>query len=256
MSNKDITRAMVLAAGEGTRLRPLTLETPKVLVPVGGVPLICYTLAWLRSHGVREVVINLYHLGDRIKKYLDDGSHFGMKVHYSSEERLLGTAGGVKKAGRFFPGAFVVVYGDVLTDFDLSDMMGFHRAKGGIATLALTKVVNPRETGIVQLDKDDRVVSFVEKPSGGAVIGDMSNGGVYILEKEVLQFIPRGRYCDFAYDVFPRLIEFGCPVYGYRLKSGDYLIDIGSMDRYERVNKDIAAKRVRLRHGQQSGIPG
>jgi len=250
MSSGSVTQAMMLAAGEGTRLRPLTLETPKVLVPIGGVPLICYTLIWLKSHGIREVVINLHHLGEKIKAFLGDGTRFGVSIHYSPEETLLGTAGGVKRAERFFSNTFVVVYGDVLTDFNLSDMVRFHQPQKALATLALTKVANPRETGIVRLDEHDRVVSFVEKPPGGAVAGDMANGGIYILEREIFRFIPDERYCDFAYEVFPRLVEAGYFVYGYRLRPEDYLVDIGSMEKYRRANEDVAAGKVRLRYGQ------
>jgi len=149
---------MILAAGEGTRLRPLTLETPKVLLPVGGRPLIEHTLAWLRSHGIREIAINLYHLGDKIKDFLGDGSHFGVKISYSEEEKLLGTAGGAKRMAHLLlpnpqspipspqsptPSPFVVIYGDVLTNFNLTAMLQFHREKSALATLALFRVPSP-----------------------------------------------------------------------------------------------------------------
>ncbi len=256
MSSDDVTKAMILATGEGTNLRPLTLETPKVLLPLGGVPLICYTLSWLRKHGVREVTINLHHLGEKIRAFLDDGTRFGVRIHYSYEEALLGTAGGVKRAERFLADTFVVVYGDVLTDFDLSEMVRFHRARKALATLALVEVANPRETGIVRLGEKNRVVSFVEKPSGGAEAGDAANGGVYVLNRKVLQFIPSEGYCDFAYDIFPKLVGAGHHVYGYCLKPEDYLIDVGNMDRYRKANQDVMAGKVKLTYGQQSGVSG
>jgi len=242
---------MILAAGEGTRLRPLTLEIPKVLLPIGGVPMICYTLAWLKRHGISRIIINLYHLGEKIREFLGDGSRFGMEIVYSPEEILLGTAGGVKKMERFLAAKsqssvanlFVVVYGDVLTDLDLSAMISFHRAKNALATLALFQATNPREVGVVKLDKEDRVVSFTEKPESLILNPQppltLANGGIYILQRELLDYIPGQGFVDFACDIFPKLIELGLPIYGYRLQPGDYLIDIGSPEKYHKANEDV-----------------
>lgn len=256
-----VTRAMILAAGEGTRLRPLTLETPKVLLPLGGVPLICYTLAWLRKHGISGVVINLHHLGEKIREFLGDGSRFGLKIVYSPEEILLGTAGGVKKMERLLAAKsqssvanlLVVAYGDVLTDLDLSAMIGFHRAKKALATLALFQATEPREVGVVKLDKEDRMVSFMEKPESPIPNPQpspiLANGGIYILQREFLDYIPGQGFVDFACDIFPKLIELGLPIYGYRLQPGDYLIDIGSPEKYRQANCDVEAGRLRIRYG-------
>jgi len=257
------TTALTLAAGEGTRLRPLTLEVPKVLLPIAGVPLICYTLAWLKRHGISGVVINLHHLGEKIREFLGDGSRFGLEIVYSPEEILLGTAGGVKKMERLLaaksqapnpqsPAAnlFVVVYGDVLTDLDLSAMISFHRAKKALATLALFQAANPQEVGVVKLDKEDRVVSFMEKPQSpisnpqspipnAQPPPTLANGGIYILQREFLDYIPGQGFVDFACDIFPKLIELGLPIYGYRLQPGDYLIDIGSPEKYRKASKDV-----------------
>jgi len=241
---------MILAAGEGTRLRPLTLQTPKVLLPIAGVPLIQYTLAWLKSHSISEVAINLYHLGDEIKALLGDGSRFGVTIHYSSEKKLLGTAGGVKKLEKFFDDTFVVIYGDNLTDFDLSAMVDFHQEKKAIATLALFETTNSQEVGIVNMETDGRISRLVEKPKSPHPDPQskvLANGAVYALEKNVLDYIPRGTSCDFAYDIFPRLIDLDLPVYGYVLDPQDYLIDIGTIDKYHRVNKDIKAGRVKIK---------
>ena len=247
---------MVLAAGQGTRLRPLTVQTPKVLLPVGGVPLICHTLAWLKRHGISQVVINLHHLGEKIRAFLGDGSKFGVEIHYSIEESLLGTAGGVKRAGHFLDGTFAVVYGDILTNFDLSAMVEFHREKEALATVAVSKATKPSGAGVVELKKDGRIVSFVEKPSRGTELGNVWNGGIYILEKQVLDSIPGHGSCDFAYHVFPELIRAGLPLYGYRLTSADYLIDIGTIDKYRKANQDVKSLKVKPEHAKQSCIPG
>lgn len=256
MSNNRIAKAMILAAGEGTRLRPLTSETPKVLLPVAGVPLIYYTFTWLKSHGVQEVTINLYHLGDRIKEALGDGSRFGVEICYSDEDALLGTAGGVKKVEDFFDGTFVVVYGDVLTNFDLSSMMRLHWDKQALATLAVTETFNLSEVGVIQMEKGGRILSFLEKPRKGTEMGNMANGGVYVLERQVLDFIPSQGFCDFAYDVFPKLIRANFPVYGYVLRHEDYLIDIGTIDRYLKANEDVKSGKVKMKYEEQSSVLG
>jgi len=250
-------KAMILAAGEGTRLRPLTLETPKPLLPVDGVPLIAYILTWLGGYGISEVVINLCHLGDKIKLYVGDGSQLRMKVIYSEEISALGTAGGVKKAGSFFDGTFIVVYGDNLTDFNLSSMIKFHRQKKAAATMVAFRPSDPSQVGMLDIDKDGRINRLIEKPKNttagisGRQSSSLANGAVYILEPEVLNYIEEGKVSDFAYDVFPRLIADGAPVYGYPLKPDDYFIDIGSVKSYQRVNEDVKAGRVKVKiqHG-------
>lgn len=211
-------KTMILAAGEGTRLRPLTLETPKVLLPVGGVPLIEHTLNWLKSHGISEVAINLYHQGEKIREFLSDGSRWGMKILYSPEEALLGTAGGVKRMEHFFDDTFVVVCGDIITNFDLSAMVRFHQAKNSLATIIIVKVPDPSQFGIAEVNSEGRVLNFVEKPPPGSNVGDMANGGVYVLEKAILNHIPGEGFSDFGYNIFPKLLELSLPIYGYRLR--------------------------------------
>lgn len=252
--NDEVKKAALLAAGAGIRLRPLTLETPKVLLPVGGRLVIEYTLAWLKNYGIREVVINLHHLGEKIRQFLGDGSRFGMKVFYSPEETLLGTAGGVKRMEHFFDGTFVMAYGDVFTDFDLSAMIRFHQAKNSITTLAIREVVNPWEVGMVKIDEEGKILSFVEKPPRGSRLGNLGTGGIYILEKEALNHIPSKGFSDFSYDIFPKLIELNLPIYGYILKPDDYLADIGTIEKYQKANEDIKAGKVKTRYGEQSRI--
>jgi mannose-1-phosphate guanylyltransferase/phosphomannomutase len=242
----DIKQAMILAAGEGTRLRPLTQDCPKPLLPINGVPLIDYTLSWLKGYGINEIVINLHHLGDRIKDYLRDGHQYGLQIHYSEESTLLGTAGGVKKAEKFFDGPFVVVYGDNLVDFDLSAMMRFHREKGALATVALMPVAKPWEVGIVAVDKNMKITAFVEKPQKGTEPGNLANAGIYVLEKEVLAHIPAGLASDFGYDVLPKLIQLGLPVYGYALKATDYMLDTGTLEKYQQAEQDARMGKIKL----------
>ena len=228
-------KAMILAAGEGTRLKPHTLRTPKVLLPIGGTPLIEYTLGWLKSYGISQVAINLYHLGEKIRDFLGDGSHLGMNIFYSPEETLLGTAGGVKKMQDFFSNTFVVVYGDVLTNFDLGAMVKFHRVRNPLATIAILKML---------------------KPARSSEASSFGNGAVYVLEKRILDHVPSGEFSDFACDIFPKLIKCNHPIYGYALKADDYLIDIGTLDRYRKANDDVKAGKVELRLQENRVLSG
>ena len=250
----EVQKAMILAAGEGTRLRPLTQKTPKVLLRVGGKPLIGYTLSWLKSRGITEVAINLYHLGDKIKEFLSDGFRFGINISYSPEDTLLGTAGGVKRIEHFFNGTFVVVCGDILTDFDLKDMIRFHQKRKAMATLALLEVPNPRDFGIAEINEERAILTFVEKPPRGSETDNLASGGVYVLEKGIFDYIPSDGFSDFAYDIFPKLIEGNLPIYGYVLKADDYLVDIGTIEKYRKVDEDVKAGRVKIRYEEQSCI--
>jgi len=252
--SNEVHKAMILAAGEGTRLRPLTLETPKVLLAIDEKPLIRYTISWLKSHGITEVAINLWHLGDDIKNLLSDGSRFGLNISYSFEETLLGTAGGVKRMEHFFDDTFVVIYGDILTDFDLNKMISFHQRREAVATLALFEVSNPTEVGIVEIDEMGRILSFVEKPPSGSETSNLASGAVYVLNKEIFNYIPGGVACDFAYDILPKLIKFGLPVYGYILQPEDYLIDIGTLEKYQQANEDVKAGKVKISYESKSYI--
>ena len=242
-------KAMILAAGEGSRLRPLTLTVPKVLLPVAGVPLIKHILAWLGSHAIHEVALNLHYLGEQISATLGDGSALGMRITYSPEETMLGTAGGVKQMAHYFDGPFVVHYGDVLTDLSLTDMVRLHQASKAVATLSILKVSRPRSAGVVEMDAAGRVLSFVEKPQERTASSTFENGGTYVLERAVLDHIPAERPSDFGHDVLPALLAAGLPVYGYVLGDDDYLVDIGSKEKYRQANEDMAAGRVRIGNG-------
>ena len=245
----EVTKAIILAAGEGIRLRPFTLETPKVLLPVNGIPLICHTLAWLKSHDISQVAINLYHLGEKIADFLGDGSRFGMEIGYSEEEQLLGTAGGVKRMADGFRETFVVVYGDDLTNLDLAAMAQFHARVGAMATIAVQKVQDATGKGVVRLGEEGRIHSFVEKPTLGSKSACLINAGVYVLEPGILKHIRPG-FSDFGVDVFPRLLEGGLPVYGWELRPWEYFIDIGAPEAYQQANEDMARGGVDVAPGR------
>ncbi|MFQ5343936.1 MAG: NDP-sugar synthase [Anaerolineae bacterium] len=230
---------MILAAGLGTRLHPLTLTCPKVMLPIGGRPLLEHTLDLLRRHGFRDVVINLHHLPESIRNCLGDGRQLGMQITYSFEPQLLGTAGAVKKMQAHLAGPFVVIYGDVLTDLDLSAMFRTHHAKAGMATLGVYEVDDPWLRGIVDVDRDGRITRLVEKPARGEAFSHLANAGVYVLEPEALDYIPPDMSYDFARDLFPDLLTQGFRLYAYPITS--YLVDIGSPEKYRQAQRDWAA---------------
>ena len=244
--NFKIEKAMILAAGMGTRLRPLTSAVPKCLLPVGNTPIIKHQVRWLKRYGVRKVAVNLYHKGDEIKAALGDGAAYGVDIRYSPEETLLGTAGGIRRMEAFLNETCYLVYGDTVSNVDLSSLAEFHRQKQALITIVLFEAANPSETGIVDIDEDGKVTGFTEKPPGGKRPGMLSNGGIYILEPEILNYIADDGYSDFGFDVFPRLIEEKVPVYGYRLDPEEYLIDIGTIKKYRQVNIDIDAGKMEI----------
>jgi mannose-1-phosphate guanylyltransferase len=237
-------KALVLAAGEGTRLRPLTLTVPKAMVPVDGEPVLAHIIAWLARHGVHEVAINLHYRPEAITDFFGNGSRWRVQLRYSQEERLLGTAGAARRLSRFLQdGPFVVVYGDVLTDLDLGRLLGFHeerrRTEPGIAaTLALYRVPNPTEVGIVGVDGRSRVTRFLEKPRPEQVFTDLANAGVMIVEPRVLAAIPDGQFSDFGLDVLPALLAAGAPIYGWVIPADAYLLDMGSLEKYAQAQRE------------------
>jgi len=234
-------KALILAAGEGTRLRPLTLERPKPMLPVAGRPLLEHIVAWLRRHGITQLAINLHYRPEAIAQYFGDGSRFCLDITYSYEDPILGTAGAAKKLHSFLAdGPFLVVYGDVLTDLDLAALCAFHSrqlaADGGRPglTMALYHVLNPTQVGLVELDEPDggRVLRFVEKPRPEEVFTDLANAGILVVEPAILEAIPPGVFYDFGHDLFPRLLADGVPLYGWPVPPGTYLADIGSPEAY------------------------
>lgn len=229
-------RAMILAAGEGTRLRPLTRETPKPMIPIVGVPLLARTLAWLGEQGVTEVAVNLFHRPQSIPEFFGDVWR-GIRLRYFFEDALRGTAGGVKAAQSVFADApFFVIYGDNLIDADLGRLRAFHDSRQALATLGLFRHPNPSAAGIVGVEPDGRVTRFVEKPPPGEIFSDQANAGVYVLDPSVLDVIPADYPSDFGRDIFPALLAAGQPIYGTPLRG--YIQDTGTPDSYRRANWD------------------
>lgn len=234
-------KAVILVGGQGTRLRPLTLRTPKPMVPLVNKPFVAYVLEHLKDSGVEQVVFSMGYLPEGIKSYFGDGSGFGLRVNYVVEERPLGTAGAVKNVeGHVRDGDFLVLNGDVLTDLDIRDLVSFHQQRGAVGTIALTPVDNPTAYGLVRTKDNHEVLGFLEKPSWDQIDTNLINAGTYVLKSEVLDMIPAGVEHSFERGVFPRLVGNG--LFGYQ--SRGYWLDIGTPEKYLRAHYDILEKNV------------
>jgi NDP-sugar pyrophosphorylase family protein len=220
------------------------------MVPIGGRPILEHLIALLRRHGVTQVAINLHYKPDLIMSYFGDGRHCGVAITYSLEPRLLGTAGAAKRLDWFLSDTFLVLYGDVLTDLDLSAFWASHRATGALGTLALYEVEDPTRCGMVELAPDGRVRRFVEKPPPGVVVpGNLANAGIYILEPAALRYVPRDQPFDFGRDLFPKVLRLGLPLFGRRTDS--YVLDVGSPQRHAQARADLRSGRLRLSPGRR-----
>ncbi len=234
-------KAVIMAGGEGTRLRPLTYNQPKPMIPMANKALMEHVVALLKRHGFHDVVVTVGFQANVIQTYFGNGAEFGVSMVYASEESPLGTAGSVRNAMQQLDEPFIVISGDVLTDIDLSAIVNFHNEKKAVATIALRSVPNPLEFGIVIAREDGTIERFLEKPSWGQVFSDTINAGIYVFEPEIFDFIGAGEV-DFASDVFPRLAEDGDLLYGY--VTDGYWEDIGTLEAYARAHQDILDGRV------------
>ena len=241
-------KAVVMAGGEGSRLRPLTSRQPKPLVPVAGRPIMEHILLHLRRHQMRDVIATVQYLGASIRNYFGDGSEQGVALTYSVEDSPLGTAGSVMLARSQLTEPFVVISGDSLTDIDLAAAVRFHRERRALATIVLKPVPNPLEYGVVVVDEGGAVQRFIEKPSWGEVISDLANTGIYVLDPAVFEFFRPGEATDWSGDVFPKLLKQGEPVFGW--VATDYWEDVGSHGAYVKANFDCLEGRVKVQ------IPG
>lgn len=237
-------KAMIMAAGVGSRLMPLTTNICKPLVPIAGKPTMEHIIELLKRHKVTDIVANLHYHADKIADYFGGGEEYQVNISYSFEEKLRGTAGGVKKVERFFDGTFLIISGDALTDIDIEKMYAFHREKKALATIALKEVSDPHKFGVVITDKDNRILRFQEKPEPGTELSRLANTGVYIFEKEILDLIPANTFYDFGKDLFPRLVEEKVPFFGYAMEG--YWCDIGSLDQYHEANRDALLGKVHV----------
>ena len=237
-------KAVIMAGGEGTRLRPLTCTLPKPMVPILNRPMMEHILNLLKRHGFRNVASTLWYLPNDVTAYFQDGSEFGVRMEYYIEREPLGTAGSVKNASAFLTDTFVVVSGDALTDIDLTKAVSYHKEKGSVATLVLTSVANPLSYGVVLTDGDGKIAQFLEKPTWSQVFSDTVNTGIYILEPEVLDLVRPGQKVDFSQDVFPELLRRGAPMYGY-VATG-YWSDVGNLEVYRHAHRDCLDGKVQL----------
>lgn len=244
-------KAIIMAGGEGSRLRPLTCDLPKPMVPLMDRPVMEYALELLAGHGVQKVGVTLGYLPERIINHFGDGEGYGVRLTYYTEARPLGTAGSVKQAADFLDETFAVLSGDGVTDCDLSAVYEFHKRQGALATMVLKRVEAPMEYGVVVTGADGRVRRFVEKPGWGEMCSDTVNTGIYLLEPEVLSYIPEDKPYDFGRELFPLLVEKGLNVCGYPMEG--YWCDIGDTAAYLKAHVDAMDGRIDLRTGVRPG---
>lgn len=230
-------QAVILAGGKGTRLRPLTMHTPKPVMPIVGRPFLYYQLDLLRRAEIHDVVLSLSYQPNKIEDIFGDGSHYDMRIRYTVEPQPLGTAGAYKNAEAVIDSPTVVFNGDILTDLDLAEVVRAHAEREALATIVLTPVENPAAYGLVETDASGRVLRFLEKPKPEEITTNTVNAGTYILSPEVLKHVPAGETYSFEYDLFPKLLEMGMPVYAF--VSEHYWLDIGTPRRYVQANLDL-----------------
>jgi mannose-1-phosphate guanylyltransferase/phosphomannomutase len=233
-----------MAGGEGTRLRPLTANQPKPMLPMANKPMAEHIVNLLRRHGFEDIVVTVAFLANNVRTYFGDGSEFGVRMVYATEDTPLGTAGSVLNARAELDEPFLVISGDVLTDIDLTELVAFHQQSGSAVTLALKAMENPLEFGIVITDGEGRIERFLEKPGWGGVFSDTINTGIYVLEPEVFDWIAEGRQVDFSGEVFPAMLEAGRPMYGF--VAGGYWEDVGTLDAYIRAHADVLDGKVEV----------
>jgi mannose-1-phosphate guanylyltransferase len=264
-------RAMVLAAGLGTRLRPITYDMPKPMVPVLNRPVMEHIVRLLARHGFRETIANLHWFPDLIEDHFGDGSEFGVELTYSREQQLLGTSGGVRNAAGFLGDSFLVISGDALSDIDLAAMREFHESHDGIATLATKRVDDTSQFGVAITGADGRIQGFQEKPDPSEALSDLANCGIYMFRSEIFDFFPEPGtskaagpgdppgFADWAMDVFPRLLEGDVPFYSHEIDA--YWNDIGNLEELRESTLDALRGAVEVERegelldGYRSGSP-
>ncbi|MBK8047607.1 MAG: nucleotidyltransferase family protein [Anaerolineales bacterium] len=243
-------KALILAAGKGTRLKSLTADRPKPMLPVGDEPLLAHHVRRLRDAGVEEIAINLHHAADVITDYFGDGSRFGVRLVYSYEPELMGTAGAAKILESFLDTTYFVVYGDVFTNIGLVELAQFHadhkqqRVAPMALTMSLYRVPNPTECGLVEVDSTGRVTRFVEKPPADQVFTDLANAGILVCDPAVMAITPAATVFDFGRDLIPLMLEQGGAVFGKAITDEEYVIDIGTPAGFERAQTLANGQRL------------
>ncbi|MFX3623825.1 MAG: sugar phosphate nucleotidyltransferase [Ectobacillus sp.] len=235
-------KGVILAGGKGTRLRPLTCNLPKPMMPLLNRPVMEYSLELLKAHGIEEIAITVQYMSTAIKNYFGDGSRWGVKLYYFEDSPPLGTAGSIKQAESFLDEPFVVISGDALTDFNLSKGIDFHNSADRLVTMFLKEVSHPLDFGLAVTNEDSRIVKYIEKPSWNEVISNTVNTGIYIMDPAIFSYMEEHTFCDFSHDIFPLLLEQGAPVFGY-LSEG-YWLDIGTFPQYRQAHFDLLLKKV------------
>jgi mannose-1-phosphate guanylyltransferase len=236
-------QALILVGGEATRLRPLTCNTPKSMVPVLNTPFLEHVFRYLGGHGVKDIVLAQGFLPKPMADYFQDGSRFGIKLTYALEPKPMGTAGAVKNAEKYLDDIFLVLNGDVFTDLDITAMLQFHRQRRAKATIALSPVEDPTSYGLIETTSDGRVTRFMEKPSWDQITTNMINAGTYILDKEILKGAPADANFSFERQLFPNLLNQGESVYAF--PSSAYWVDIGTPEKYLQLQRDIMRGEVK-----------
>src|SRR5438094_566777 len=247
-------QAVVMAGGEGSRLRPLTINRPKPMVQIVNKPCLGHIFDLLLRHGIDEAFVTLQYLASVIQDSYGDGGGLGLRLRYSIEETPLGTGGSVRQIADQLAGTFIVISGDAMTDIDLSKVVAFHKERGAAVTLTLVHVPNPLEYGVVITNEDGRIAKFLEKPSWGEVFSDTINTGIYVMEPRVLKRYAVGEVFDFSKDLFPKLLAEGEPLFGY--VADGYWTDIGSIAEYARANADLLQGKVRTAPLGRELMPG
>jgi mannose-1-phosphate guanylyltransferase len=234
---KDKVKAVILVGGQGTRLRPLTYNTPKPMVPVLNLPFLEHVIRNLKTHDITEIVLAQHYLAESMKSYFGDGSKLGVKLYYVMEDSPRGTAGAVKNVEKYMDGTFLVLNGDIFHDRDFTDMLRFHHRHKAKATIVLTPVEDPTIYGVVETDKLGRVKSFVEKPKAEEVTTNMINAGTYVIEPDILQRVPPDTKYSFEREIFPQMLKDSEAVYAY--PSDNYWMDTGTPEKYLQLHRDI-----------------
>ncbi|MBD8498749.1 sugar phosphate nucleotidyltransferase [Paenibacillus arenosi] len=247
-------KAVIMAGGKGTRLRPLTLNTPKPMVPLLNRPCMAYIIDLLKRHDIHQIAVTLQYLPDSVRDHFGDGSEYGVQLVYFEEDSPLGTAGSVKNAEAFLDETFIVVSGDALTDFNLRKAIEYHRSKQALATMVLTQVDSPLEYGVVMTESDGRVTRFLEKPSWSEVFSDTVNTGIYVLEPSIFNWIPDNSPYDFSLDLFPTLLQKKERLYGYT--ASGYWSDIGNLTQYRQSQFDMLDRKVSVNLAATEVMPG